>query len=125
MKQSEEMRYFLSIGKQFLVDKGAFTRTTKILGKGGFAIVYEGVYDFKPIAVKYAPNVKPEDMLQLMSEINALIRAQSKHMVKILGVVVNEAHLGQFEVFAYFYFTNIFSIHLKQSMHVCEIRRVF
>ena len=103
-KQSEEVRYFLSVGRELLIDKGAFTRTAKFLGKGGFGVVYEGIYDFKPIAVKHAPSVKPEEMLQLMSEINALIRAQSKHMVKFFGIAVNEVLLGQFEVGLYFLF---------------------
>ena len=76
-KQSEEMRFFLSVGREFLVDKGAFTRTTKILGRGGFAFVYKGLLDKKKIAIKHAPNVQPLEMLQLMSEINALIRVQS------------------------------------------------
>ena len=106
-KQSEEMRYFLSVGREFLIDKGAFTRTTKFLGEGGFGVVYEGVYDFKPIAIKYVPNAKPEDMLQLMSEVNALIRAQSNHIVKFIGIAVNEVHSGQFEVGLYFLFINI------------------
>ena len=101
-KQSEEMRFFLSVGREFLIDKGAFTRTTKMLGRGAFAFVYEGVLDSRPIAVKHAPNVKPEEMLQLMSEINTLIRVQSKYVVKILGIAVNETHLGQFEVLLYF-----------------------
>ena len=96
------MRFFLSVGREFLVDKGTFTRTTKMLGRGGFAFVYEGVLDSKPIAVKHAPNVQPLEMLQLMSEINALIRAQSEHVVKILGIAVNEVHPGQFEVLLYF-----------------------
>ena len=92
------MRFFLTVGREFLVDKGAFTRTTKIVGNGGFAFVYEGVFDSKPIAVKYCPDARPEEMLRLISEINTLIRAKSKHVVKILGIAVIEIYQGQFEV---------------------------
>ena len=74
--------------KDWLIPYGEITIDfTKVLGKGEFNVVYEGVWRGLQVAVKYFnPKCNPELKVHLQREMMILTKTHHPHVIQVLGV---------------------------------------
>nr|XP_043610545.1 G-type lectin S-receptor-like serine/threonine-protein kinase LECRK3 [Erigeron canadensis] len=56
-----------------------------VLGKGAFGVVYKGVIETKPVAVKKLDTVEQHAQKEFKIEVNSIARTHHKNLVQILG----------------------------------------
>ena len=83
-------------GAGYAVIDGVDYRVIRVVGKGGFGVVYEAerASDGARVAIKYMPNVEEDDVRAGMEEMKALVALQDHpNIMPILGLIVrNESH---------------------------------
>lgn len=65
--------------------------TSRILGEGGFGVVYRGIFDDgEQVAVKVLKKDKRHGIHEFLSEVEMLSRLHHKNLVKLLGICTED-----------------------------------